>query len=281
MFFVPSPPYVVPTTMIDVIKHLGLTSGLKLCLDAGDANSYSGSGQVWSDLSGGGYHFNRGADSSAGSDDPTFNGVAGRQSASEYWSFDGGDEFRLAQSNPTWIENLHKNNAKYTFAAWVYVKGGVETQTIFATADSTADVGCFIPIVRLDGQYFFELVVNNANANGSNTTAFHPFSGIGNGSENPLSLDAWNFISLSYDEPSGVLIFWVNNTTREVTGSPYVNPSSAAATFVARMGMDTASPSLDPVVSGTRFNSVAMWDTALTAAQLSSLYNATKAKFGH
>jgi hypothetical protein len=280
MFFVPSPPYVVPTTMIDVIKHLGLTSGLKLCLDAGDANSYSGSGQVWSDLSGGGYHFNRGADSSAGSDDPTFNGVAGRQSASEYWSFDGGDEFRLAQSNPSWIENLHKNNAIWSFALWIYyVGGGANTVSpLFLTGDSGADVGFSLAIDH-DNDLSFVNVLNAVN-----TT--EPFSFSATYSQ-AVPKNAWTFLAHSYTESTGIVSSRINDAHADEIGAvgSYTSPSSSSATFVARIGKTSTSagPAGQQVFpSGTRLNTLAAWEgVALTPAQITAIYDATKAKFGH
>lgn len=64
---------------IDVLTDLQLTGNLRLCLDAGDSNSYSGSGQDWVDVSGTGNadEFHLGTADTAGSGDPTFNGTAG------------------------------------------------------------------------------------------------------------------------------------------------------------------------------------------------------------
>lgn len=35
------------TSLINELSNLGLLTSLRLCLDTGDANSYSGSGSVW------------------------------------------------------------------------------------------------------------------------------------------------------------------------------------------------------------------------------------------
>jgi hypothetical protein len=94
-----------------VIQECGLTSNCKLCLDAGDSSSYDGSSQTWYDLSGNGFDWYCGATSGAEASDPTFNGSAGGKSPSEYWSFDGGDWFVMAVAEPSWINNLHKDNA--------------------------------------------------------------------------------------------------------------------------------------------------------------------------
>ena len=79
---------------MNILTSNSLTTNLKLCLDAGDINSYSGSGQKWLDRSGLGHDFFLGVDGSANTDDPTFNGSPGNASSNEYFSVDGGDFFR-------------------------------------------------------------------------------------------------------------------------------------------------------------------------------------------
>jgi len=94
----------------EIIRGLSLDTNLKLCLDAGEGDSYT-SGQSWLDLAGSGYDFFLGQDGSSDSTDPTFNGVANTMTSSEYWSFDGGDYFTYDTTNETWMENLHKAGA--------------------------------------------------------------------------------------------------------------------------------------------------------------------------
>ena len=101
------------------IVDASLTSGLQLCLDAGSASSYDGSSQKWLDLSGNGQDFFRGADGSATTDDPTFNGSAGGLSSSEYFSLDGGDFFRYDAANTAAMNGVHHNNAFSAAACFV------------------------------------------------------------------------------------------------------------------------------------------------------------------
>lgn len=71
-------------------------------LDATLPDSYGGTGQVWSNVTAApadgsartAYNFYLGADGNVTAADPSFNGVAGTSGA--YWSFDGGDAFKLA-----------------------------------------------------------------------------------------------------------------------------------------------------------------------------------------
>ena len=102
-----------------IIDDLGLSTGLQLCLDAGDLASYPGSGQKWLDQAQR-YDFFLGATSGAAADDPTFNGVAGDLKDSTYWALDGTQFFRYDTTNETWMQNLHKNGATYTFVGWVW-----------------------------------------------------------------------------------------------------------------------------------------------------------------
>ena len=85
-------------------------------LDATDTGSYSGSGQVWANLtavpadgsSKTDYDFYLGNTSSPDTDDPTFNGTPGSPSA--YWSTDGGDYFTsiVRSPSPGILKNMHK-----------------------------------------------------------------------------------------------------------------------------------------------------------------------------
>ena len=123
-----------PLSFYDVINALGLTGGLKLVLDAGDVSSYS-SGQSWLDLSGNGYDFYLGDTSSSESSDPTFNGTPGNLSTSEYFAFDGGDYFIYDSANETWMQNIHKDNAKFTICIWF--KFGTQDHALIGDAGNS------------------------------------------------------------------------------------------------------------------------------------------------
>lgn len=74
------------TSLINTLSNLGLLTNLKLCLDAGDLNSYDGSSQTWKDLSGNGTDFYRGATSGSEASDPTFNPVGNGGTYQDYFS---------------------------------------------------------------------------------------------------------------------------------------------------------------------------------------------------
>lgn len=124
---------------MDVLTHIqlaGLTADLQLCLDAGDEASYT-SGQVWTDLSSSGSHFNRGTTNGSESSDPTFNGTAGRRSSGEFFSFDGGDRFQHASSIASWMQNMSKNNARFSFfSVHRMPSGAANNARLFSTLGS-------------------------------------------------------------------------------------------------------------------------------------------------
>jgi hypothetical protein len=90
-------------------------------LDAGDSASYSGSGQIWYDLTSNDFDFYRGRGAGASSDDPTFNGSAGGKSGNEYFSFDGGDLFELINAHSgEFIREVGREDVPFTLEYWIY-----------------------------------------------------------------------------------------------------------------------------------------------------------------
>lgn len=266
MLFVPQKGVSKSMRLMPVLRRLRLTNGLKLALDVADNRSYpGGSEQVWSDQSGGGFHFNRGSGSGSDAADPTFNGVANTLAA--YWSFDGGDYFTLGQSNPTWVNNLHKDNAQFSFILWVYLTAtgqhgfcGTRSQTtsgntgfLFRTSNDTAprflvaNSGTEVALAQMTGQ---------------------------------ISLNSWHMISLSVDEAVGAngTIAGIN-TSFELFTSTYTSPATGNASFTfqaAAIGNGTVPPQ-----SGARMAMFTAWEgRALTQGEVTAFFNATRRRFG-
>jgi hypothetical protein len=131
--------YPHPHNFRSVIGNQGLTSGLRLCLDAGDGLSYR-SGQSWLDRSGNGYDFFLGLNGSAAGDDPTFNGTPNLHSSNEYFGYDGGDFFAYDSVNEAWMQNLHKAGAVYSMMGIGFV-APFSSLSLFATANLTSHIG--------------------------------------------------------------------------------------------------------------------------------------------
>jgi hypothetical protein len=265
--FVPmTPPVKNRTTLISDLTALGLTSNLKLVLDAGDSSSYT-SGQSWLDRSGNGYDFFLGVDGSATASDPTFTGTVGGMSDSEYWLCDGGDYFKYDTTNEAWMQTLHKDGALFSFAAWMFAPAAGTLKVFGTNAGQNANIG----------------LCSSLSVSGSTSALLH----VSNGASEVGSLvkatgvsvaSSWVFIGIAVDETAQTVRYRVN----DVSGSQaivYTGPSAASATYT--MELLTEGNATDIVPSGTRMNSLAMWQgTALTADNLTTIYNTTRSKFG-
>lgn len=271
MFLISPYQFTSNASMYSTLLTLGLTTNLKLCLDAGDIESYIGSGQTWSDRSGGGYDFYRGTTSGAEGSDPTFNGTAGHNSSGEYFSVDGGDWFTLAQTNPSWVQTLHKAGAKFTWAGWFYLNNITSTSQNFAQTgdlDSSGFNG-----IQLGNSGSTLRAIGVAIVNGSATVVY------GKHSTAIANNNAWNFLAVSVDMAAGNVNFQVNATSEANTSQTFTGtPSSASAGATLQIG--ASGVGFGPDVTGDRFGSVSMWDIGLTTTQLANVFNASRAKFG-
>lgn len=251
----------------DILTTMGLTSGLELCLDAGDSASFAG-GASWLDTSGNGFDFFRGAASASGADDPMFEGVYGRKSRGDFFECDGADQFAYDAANEAWMNNLHKDGAMFTIALWYYRPAGSGDVGLFGTTGA-AGIGTRLyqsgaSEIILTGNY------NNADAHNIDVS-----SGLG-----AIVASSWNFVSLSLTEATGAggLLFNINGSTASLP-STYTTPtaSDAAQPFAIGSNGNLASP----VRNGTRFAQFMAWEgVALTASQLAALFAATRGRFG-
>lgn len=241
---------------LDIIKALGLQGNLLLCLDAGDAASYT-SGQSWLDLSGNGYDFFRGTTSGADATDPTFNGTAGGLSKNEYWSFDGGDYFEYDSVNEAWMDNMHKNNALFSWFMLAYnPTGGIGH--FGGTKGGGAGSGF--------NWYPGQLNVYNAGADVLTITTGLP--GIA---------DEWEAFGFGLDEAGNTFV--AANQKGTYSGAcTYTAPSAAAAAFKLNLG--SQGNGSDKFTNNRRMALVAAWSIALKQEQISALCHASLRRFG-
>jgi hypothetical protein len=166
------------------------------------------------------------------------------------------------------MDNLHKNNASWTYLGWLYFGNLDATNNgIFGTGDAALldPLGVFLltstPIEAL------RLVVGND----AETAALQQNSSL------PLSINTWHFCGVSIAEATGVGFFNVDNASEEFSAS-YTSPSAGAAEKTMEMGRlpETATR----FSSGSRMGQVAMWSTALTVAQMNQVFQATRGRFG-
>lgn len=253
------------TSGINVIRRLGLNNSLQVCLDAGDDLSYS-SGQVWFDTSGNGYDFNRGATSGAESSDPTFNGTAGRRTDGEYWSFDGGDFFTYDTTTEAWMQTLHQNNALFTLAGWWYLPSASFHLLVTTLGGGTAASSDGISFQTTATRELTLFVGSAATADTTLTSTIQ------------FANSAWTFIAVSLDEAAGASgSLWQINEAQETFNGTYSAPSAVAADGAFQLG---ARGSSFPLASGSRLGMMNIWTRALSAAELTTLFHATRNRYG-
>jgi len=121
-------------------------------LDATISDSYSGSGQSWLNIettpsdsaSQSAYDFHLGAGSGSSTDDPTFTGSAGSQSA--YFSLDGGDHFQLKAFSATQAALWMAHRTDSSNPCWVALAFQTPTganKGFWGTGWSTGDIGIY------------------------------------------------------------------------------------------------------------------------------------------
>lgn len=243
------------TTLLAIIGNLGLSSGLKCVLDAGDSNSYDGSSQTWVDASGNGNSFYRGTTSGSESQDPTFNGSAGALADTAYFSTDGGGSFTEA-SDLSFADTWGADGTKFTLFGMLYLPSNpASSATLFANGTSSNT----LLQVKTNGKLSLncpeDFILDSANS---------------------LSLNAWNFLAASMDENGGASGTLVRVQSTQTTGNG-ARTAPDAATGAYKIGTtSTGANGLFP--NGTRFSMFAAWDgVALTNAELTSLYDSIKA----
>lgn len=258
-------------SLIDIITSLGLTTNLKLCLDAGDSASYNPAVQTakWLDTSGGGYDFYRGASGVGDAAEPTFNGSAGGLSSSEYFSADGiSDKFEYDAANETWMQNLHKDNAIFSFLAVLYGTTFSGSNRLFSTNASTTGIGVNFGTLVTGGSAKIRVRV----ANGTGVT-------LDVNSTTPVGT-AWMILQGSLNETTGAggLLLKVSANAAESFTSTYPSPSALNSSDTASIFGSGSAPGWE---ADSRLACLAIWEGAAhPEVDMNSLYDATKGRFG-
>jgi hypothetical protein len=252
--------------MIYIVRKLGLSTNLRLCLDAGDDASYA-SGQPWLDTSGNGYDFNRGSGSGSDAADPTFTGTAGRRSSGEYWSFDGGDYFTYDTTNETWMQNIHKDSALFTIVTWWY-RASTDTSSIMGTNGGAANVGTGFHLLHGSGSVLVRCI--NSTVAALDVTL----------STVTVPATAWAMLALSINEAAGASgSTWFCNGASETFNATYSSPASGNASQTLQIGARGGGN--NPAASGARCASFMAWEgRALSIGEIQALFQATRGRFG-
>ncbi len=253
--------------MITALTELGLTTNLKLCLDAGDASSYT-SGQTWTDVSANGFDFYRGSDATTETTDPTFNGVAGGRSSKENFTFDGGDRFvQTAGSAPAWVNNMHKDNALFTVLTWANLTG-TGPEGLLGTSTLSNPPGFNIsrstPGALLVGAY---------DAGGATIRTF--------ATDDLIEANKWQFLGITLNEPGGAGNSYANiGESFKTANGAYTAPAATDAPGKLTLGVKSIAGT-HPLNAGSKIAAMMIWEgTCLTQTQIRSIYHRTRTRFG-
>jgi len=244
------------TSWKGIIDTSGVGTNLVLCLDAGNADSYT-SGQKWLDQTANGYDFDLGAGSGASTDDPTYNGTPGDESATEFWSFDGGDLFTYDTTNETWMNDMHQDSASFTIGGWFYPGTTADDHNWFGTGAGISGIA-----VKT-----FASGTSRINVYNSSTSILEETSTAA------IADSAWHFFLLTIDEAAGTG-FWYFDGAEETFTSTYGTADTGASANPMEIGGRPGSGSPDKLLSGDRMAGFFAWDTALTVAEADTLWTA-------
>lgn len=258
------------TSLHSILLQLGLGSNLLVCLDAGDLVSYDPAIQawVWYDTSGGttGDWF-LGDKNSSNTHAPVFNGVAGDLSENEFFSWPTTDDYFRYSDDATWDDPFHKDNATFTAIFWVYTPASATTgeKGLVGNFDNPQyDRGIKLTLKQTTNNLRLQVARDsNPLALDIETTTVAPW-------------DAWNFVGVSVNEAAPQEILQIN-TTQETFTTAYAAPYTGTASKRIEIGATGQAKNCLPV--GCKMGMAAIWDGTLSAAQLNSIYNATRSRY--
>ncbi len=215
----------------------GVLASTVFDLDATIAASYSGTGVTWANLVAApadgaaqtDYDFYRG-DGATGTTYPTFNGSG----AAAYWSFDGGDFFKLKSGvNPAFLAGLHKTSGGSDW--WIAfahnsVDGTWGGSTFFGTV-SAFSAGHHGMMFRPTAGESFDIPVVT---NGGSATAALPVSLFATG----------NYLTIfSHSHSTNTTTWWNNSSSgTHISHTFYANTNNATGTATIGARPDNSSP---------------------------------------
>ena len=217
-------------------------SGLVLCLDAADTNSYIGSGTTWTDAS------NNGNNSTL-TNGPIFDSSNGGN-----FSFDGTDDY--VQTNL----NQNTNDAQITWECWFWDNspgGFFDNTAIISNYGPTGTTPFTILHIISDGRPYF----GQRNSSGTESSAVYSVN---------ICDGVWHHIVGVVDN-SNMLIY--------VDGVLRASQSKVTGTTTSGQNIVIGGNHLGRYQS-CRIASAKIYNRALNATEILQNYNATKSRFG-
>ena len=219
-----------------------VSSGLVLNLDAGNPQSYSGSGTTWTDLSGNG---NNGT---------LVNGVA-YSGGNDSLVFDGVDDFVINSSTT----NIPVGSSSRTIQFWVYPKADTNNFIQLGTGGGGNQV-YIVEFYNIIGtRYLFTDGINV----GNNLTI--------SGSQLP-TLNTWNHITFGN---SGQNWFYYLNGALQTSGTFSVTLNTIGQKYIVGKRDDSPANTMNANMA-----QVSIYNRALTASEISQNFNALRGRFG-
>ena len=218
-----------------------ISSGLVLHLDAGNASSYPGSGTTWTDLSGTNNHGTL-------ENGPTYSSSNGGSIV-----FDGVND--RVSAFPTQISGTGSK----TISLWIKIN----------TTSRTGLAG-----TRSLGEWGWGFTVNR---NGTGNLAFYDTRGSELSVAAGLTTNIWYNVSVTFDN-SKIVTLYVNGLQVGISSTPFA--ALNASTFNGVIGNEDeyTSPFYHPFKGNIA--QVAIYNRALTAAEVLQNYNSLRPRFG-
>lgn len=246
----------------------GAIDGLKVCIDAGDALSYPGSGQTVTNRAGS-PTFQFGPTSGSEASDPAFVGTAGRASSGEYFNYTFAEDDVIGNASAvseTWHDNFHKENATFSSLFWGYWTSTAQNQRLWSDNFNSAAAGAMFYI---------------ANTNLAPQLDIKDATGVdihGAATSMAINANAWNCIGQAGDEGPGTWHWLVNMVTETDTGAPFISAASSGSSSGAFcIGRDPNS-GFDRGWGG-RIAWAMVWTITLAAQHLLALNMSSRGKF--
>jgi hypothetical protein len=227
---------------------------LKLHLDAGDIDSYSGSGSVWYDLSGNGYNF-------------TINSSAYNSSGPKYMDFNG--SYGCAK-----IGTDVPISGDVTCVCWTRIKNSTaEWRTLLRGLSSGADH----QVIVQSGGWAIGMY-DNTNGTGFNN------SGLSQQSLPGYGTSTWVFMVWTWhDSEKPYYVLSYNNLIGSTNQAYIVSANSRFKHGFCSIGAYNNGNQTDPNTSSQPWGDIGMislYDRVLNGYEMSEYYQATRGRFG-
>ena len=221
-----------------------VTSGLVLCLDAGNIKSYPSSGTSWSDLSG---NNNNGTLTNG----PTFNSENGGSIV-----FDGVDDYINADGSI-----IPVGTGDYYIESWI--------NRATVTSNTSVSIVCGLD----NNSFYFGFGRTYNGANGLRLAK----SNVADAENCAFNFIANTWYHVAVSRTSSVVYFYINGQQQTTQGSG-TGAFSFLSSTVARVGVGSSiSPILEPL--NGNISSIKYYNRSLSASEVLQNFNATKGRF--